>query len=207
LRHQSVKNRGDLSRKDYSDVLATRSKSKINKIKKQKEENDIREVKDCTFKPKLNIKPTFLRGNSNDSNSNRNSVFSGISGGGHQSQREMYVDNHLYKPKVRTDRSKEEIEFEKQKSECLFKPQQLSKKNYNNVAVSKIKLYIKTGQSPMVSRNSVRTSERPSTTKSQPTKELAHDIRPIILQMEVLISQGQVDYVILHKGDNVESIV
>jgi hypothetical protein len=73
--------------------------SKLDKMRKQKVENEIREVKDCTFKPKLNIKNTFLRGTSNGSGSLRNSVFSGRSGG--MSQREMYVDNYLYKPKLR----------------------------------------------------------------------------------------------------------
>lgn len=34
LMHQSVKKRGDLSRRDYSDVLASRSMSKLDKIRK-----------------------------------------------------------------------------------------------------------------------------------------------------------------------------
>ena len=65
LRHQSVKNRGDLSRRDYCDVLATSSMTKLEKMRKQREENEIREVQGCTFKPKLNNKVTFLRDNSN----------------------------------------------------------------------------------------------------------------------------------------------
>jgi hypothetical protein len=33
------------------------------------------------------------------------------------------------------------------------------------------------------------------------------DQRQIILQMEVLISKGKVDHVIIHKGDDIEEIV
>ena len=83
--------------------------TKLEKMRKQKEENEIKEVKDCTFKPKLNKKDTFLRDKSR-SHSNRKSVQS--NGGGGQSQREKYVDNYLYKPKLRMDRSTDEIEFE-----------------------------------------------------------------------------------------------
>ena len=54
--------------------------------------------------------------------------------------RETYVDNYLYKPKLRTDRSTEEIEYENQKKDCVFRPQTNTKQH--NVAVSKIKLYI-----------------------------------------------------------------
>ena len=139
LRNQSVKNRGDLSRSDYSQVLASRSTTKLEKILRQKQENDIKEVKDCTFKPRLNKKQTCLRETSGGSQrSNRQSVFSKTSGA--FSQRENYVDNYLYKPKIRQDRSTEEVEYENQKNECHFKPQTLNK--HRNVAVSKIKLYI-----------------------------------------------------------------
>lgn len=34
MRHNSVKSRGDLSRRDYSEVLATRSMTKLEKMKK-----------------------------------------------------------------------------------------------------------------------------------------------------------------------------
>ena len=46
-------------------------------------------------------------------------------------------------------------------------------------------------------RNTTRASE-----KQNPLLQ-----REIILQMEVLISQGKVDYVIIHKGDNIDEIV
>jgi hypothetical protein len=83
---------------------------KLEKIRRQKELNEKNEVKDCTFKPSVNKRNTVLRGTSGSS-SNKNSVFSGRSGA--QSQREKYVDNYLYKPKLRTDRSTDEIEYEK----------------------------------------------------------------------------------------------
>lgn len=49
-------------------------------------------------------------------------------------------------------------------------------------------------------RNTARASDkRPMTAKKDP--------RQIILQMEVLISKGKVDHVIIHKGENIEEIV
>lgn len=48
-RHLSVKSRGDLSHRDYSNVLASRSMTKLEKIRKQKQENEIKEVEGCTF--------------------------------------------------------------------------------------------------------------------------------------------------------------
>jgi hypothetical protein len=49
-----------------------------------------------------------------------------------------------------------------------------------------------------------RNSERASDKKPMTAKR---DPRQIILQMEVLISKGKVDHVIIHKGDNIEEIV
>jgi len=49
-----------------------------------------------------------------------------------------------------------------------------------------------------------RNSERASDKKPMTAKK---DPRQIILQMEVLISKGKVDHVIIHKGDNIEEIV
>jgi hypothetical protein len=143
-------------------------------------------------------------------------VFSGRSGG--NSKREQYVDNYLYKPKLRADRSTEEIEYEKQKKDCSFKPT-LSKGH--NVAVSKIKLYIQTGQSPKVVKtpnspsrlvlnqglNTERLSMNKSELNTRKNDVFDNSNRPVILQMEVLISQGKVDFVIVRQGDDIEQIV
>ena len=115
-RHMSVKNRGDLSRRDYSHVLATRSTSKLEKIRKQRQEDEYKEIKDCTFNPKLNKRAAIYR----DGSSVGSSSFGGRpkttrsgSGRGNLTDREKYVDNFLYKPKQRKDRSTEDVEFEK----------------------------------------------------------------------------------------------
>jgi hypothetical protein len=49
----------------------------------------LKEVKDCTFEPKVNNRPSPLR---NDS--------------------PKYVENYLYKPKLRVDKDRLDIEFE-----------------------------------------------------------------------------------------------
>ena len=40
-----------------------------------------------------------------------------------------YVQEKLYKPKIRQDRTAEEIEFEKNQAECSFSPNFYTKKN------------------------------------------------------------------------------
>ena len=56
-------------------------------------------------------------------------------------------------------------------------------------------------------RNSERMTNNNSEMGQKSARKPPRDDRPVILQMEVLISQGQVDYVVIHKGDNIEEIV
>lgn len=46
---------------------------------------------------------------------------------------QVYVQKNLYKPKIRIDRTAEEIEFEKNKAECSFSPTFYTKKRTSPV--------------------------------------------------------------------------
>ena len=48
-----------------------------------------------------------------------------------QSEQRQYVASNLYKPRMRIDRSAEEIDFEKNMGECSFQPTFYTKTNRN----------------------------------------------------------------------------
>jgi hypothetical protein len=117
----SVKTRESLSRKDYSNILSKRSSSKLEQRVKIQEEKDRKASEECTFKPVTNknkyktINPT-------------------ISSGKQSSLTRSY-------PKIRKDRSPIDIEFERQKNECYFKPIFTTKKKTLKYETTPITMY------------------------------------------------------------------
>ena len=70
-------------------------------------------MKECTFEPKLNKSPRLMIRPQSPINSlsPRN-----------KTEQVYYVNQFLYKPKKRSDKSSEQHEYEKNADECTFKP-------------------------------------------------------------------------------------
>jgi hypothetical protein len=101
-RHISVQRREQLSRIDYSNALAARSTSKLDKLYMMKQENQRKIDKQCTFVPKINLKISKHRDNSNSTGRSNGSKSRSNNG---SNRDPSYVDNYLYKPKQRRDKT------------------------------------------------------------------------------------------------------
>jgi len=113
------------------------------------------------------------------------------------------VNDYLYKPKIRQDdKSKEEIEFEKQKQECLFKPVFATKKSPVNNTAKQVKPRVfdipkqdipkKKAKSPPV--YSRRAGMLPSRKKSMLAETIAHAVSPRYNPPSTVNGEGSADY-------------
>lgn len=108
-------------------------------------------MKECSFKPNLNEnksrKASKIRSSMLGLGDKISSATSNISESGAQTERSkklrgksisliqsQYVDKYLAKPKIKQQKSKLDIEYEKQKENCTFKPE-----IYSQNATSQIK--------------------------------------------------------------------
>ena len=108
-----------------------------------KQENQRKIDKQCTFVPKINVRLSKKRDGSG-------SIGKYSDGSKSSNRGASYVDNYLYKPKQRFDKTSSDIEFEAQKKNCSFKPKL---KNTKTIATSKIKLYIDHGDNSIIRKN------------------------------------------------------
>jgi len=85
-------------------------------------------MEECTFQPKINEQGPKTIKTANMLNVNRRN----------SADQSNYVKENLYKPNVKErDKSPIELEYEKQKSECLFKPTFFAK-NYKPIKKSPV---------------------------------------------------------------------
>jgi len=138
--YKTAKSRERMTSEEHGNVLHLRSAVKQEKLKKLKAENLDKEVEECTFAPVTNTYKKNPRLFIEERNS-RTTFSSAMSQSPsartskmHKSPRQQksYVTQHLYKPRLRSDREKNEIEYEKSKKECTFKPIFYSKQQSRN---------------------------------------------------------------------------
>lgn len=147
--------RDSLTRSQYSSRLHQRSAEKGARVERIRQESIEKEVENCTFEPRTNHKNVpvrvlydwFCKGQDADvkhfkvstlqkdgSNlSARDITASELSpcSRKNQSEQRRYVASNLYKPKLRTDRSPDDIDYEKNMGECSFQPTFYTKTNRN----------------------------------------------------------------------------
>ena len=150
-----------LTRSQYSSRLHQRSAEKRARVEQIKKEAIEKELENCTFEPRTNhmnvpvrvlydwfckgkdadvkhfkvANPLYKQGSLTDREITA-SELSPVSPSSRKNQGEQrqYVASNLYKPKMRTDRSPEEIDFEKNMGECSFQPTFYTKTNRNRRA-------------------------------------------------------------------------
>ena len=120
------------SHTEYIDRILLLDKKRIAENQKIKEELEKKEIKECTFRPKINNDYIFQKEENKIYNSNTNSKIDLLKNSERNTQKEKKITlssriEKLYqqgKENIRNkkDRSKEEIEEELQKKECTFQP-------------------------------------------------------------------------------------
>ena len=108
---------------EYINKLLLKEKRRIAKNEKMKEEQENKKIKECTFKPKINLNfPSYINIKKHkfekykqliDKNDMNNKIFNRLE--------EMY-EQGKNTVKARKDKNKLEIEMEEQIKECTFKP-------------------------------------------------------------------------------------
>ena len=128
------------SNMEYIDRILLLDKKRIAENQKIKEELQKKEIKECTFKPKINQSyPLAKKINKdlNDENQNiTNNKTENVSKNGKKSKSKNKFEE-LYeigknKIQAKKNKSREEIELERQRNECTFQP------NINNLNIQKI---------------------------------------------------------------------
>ena len=135
---------------EYIDRILLLDKKRIAENQKIKEEMRKNEIKECTFKPKINKSyPAMKKGNKeenqnkkekkeNEENKNEDKSLKKNKNKSKNKFEELYEQGKK-KLQSKKDKSREEIELEKQRKECTFQPNiknlninQIPKTNFNN---------------------------------------------------------------------------
>ena len=132
---------------EYIDRILLLDKKRIAENQKIKEEMRKNEIKECTFKPKINQSyPPMKKGNKkenkekkeNEENKNENKSFKKNKNKSKSKFEELYEQGKKI-IQSKKDKSREEIELEQQRKECTFQPniknlnvKQIPKTNFNN---------------------------------------------------------------------------
>ena len=137
---------------EYIDRILLLDKKRIAETQKIKEEMEKKQIKECTFKPRINNYQINKKGKKQkEENKTSNEIIEGKKSNENSGKKiinqnkknkdkfdELY-ENGKYKLKNRSIKTREEIELEEQQSECTFQPnikslepKQIPKTNFNN---------------------------------------------------------------------------
>jgi hypothetical protein len=114
---------------EYIDRILLLDKKRIAENQKIKEELEKKQLKECTFKPKINLTVPFKKKNKDkkdNNNSNGDANKNGSENKDNKTNKKRFEELYEKGKKIiqsKKNKSKEEIELEEQINECTFQPQ------------------------------------------------------------------------------------